>query len=495
MQSKTSRTGICAAVLAVALAACAHATRLPEVRPTPNAQRVAPGSEATTPAQASPQTSAKGPASASQPSSGSQPPALQQPPQPQQQPPQAGSQAAKPDPQAAGTQKPTFRVQIELVTTDVIVRDSKGQFVADVAKDEFEVYEDGVKQDVASFELNRGGRHTSLVAPPPAAAEEGILLPVSRPPSDVAGRILIFFIDDLHLEFRNTARIRKLLEDMQKMLIHDGDMFAIQTTGPSSVAVDLTYDKKRFADAIKRISGSELKPSEIINGPEGAEGPSEVRYRAHVAFSTVNDLLLTLDQVRNRRKALIYVSDGYDFNPFEQARMGEDPNGFFEGRTGVNRADTEADPWQNQGKQFADADLVRELADLTRTANRANVTMYTIDPRGLVGSPDLDEQVDPTEWNDYLHKSQDSLRVLAEQTGGIAVVNQNDFTKALQKIDADTSDYYMLGYYSKNPDPTKRYRAIDVKVTRPNMTVTARKGYQLKRPPRTGTPPPPPAGK
>jgi VWFA-related protein len=492
MQSKTTRTGICAAVLAVALAGCAHAARLPEVRPTPNAQQGAPGSKAATPAQGSPQTSAKGPASASQPPSGSQPPAS---PQPQQPPPQAGSQTTRPDPQAAGTQKPTFRVQIELVTTDVIVRDSKGQFVPDVAKDEFEVYEDGVKQDVASFELNRGGRHTSLVAPPPAAVEEGILLPVSRPPSDVAGRILIFFIDDLHLEFRNTARIRKLLEDMQKTLIHDGDMFAIQTTGPSSVAVDLTYDKKRFAEAIKRISGSELKPSEIINGPESAEGPSEVRYRAHVAFSTVNDLLLTLDQVRNRRKALIYVSDGYDFNPFEQARMGEDPNGIFAGRTGVNRADTEADPWQNQGKQFADADLVHELADLTRTANRANVTMYTIDPRGLVGGSDLDEQVDPTEWNDYLHKSQDSLRVLAEQTGGIAVINQNDFSKALQKIDADTSDYYMLGYYSKNPDPTRRYRTIDVKVKRPNMNVTSRKGYQLKRPPKTGTPPPPPAGK
>jgi VWFA-related protein len=499
MQSKTTRTGICAAVLAVAMVGCAHAARLPEVRPTPNAQQEPPGSKATTPAQASPPTFAKGPAAASQPPSGSQPPALQQQPQPQQQPPQAGSQTTKPDPQAAGTQKPTFKVLIELVTTDVIVRDSKGQFVPDVTKDEFEVYEDGVKQDVASFELNRGGRHTSLVAPPPAAAEEGILLPVSRPPGDVAGRILIFFIDDLHLEFRNTARIRKLLQDMQKTLIHDGDMFAIQTTGPSSVAVDLTYDKKRFAESITRISGSELKPSEIINGPEGEEGPSEVRYRAHVAFSTVNDLLLTLDQVRNRRKALIYVSDGYDFNPFENARAGIDPTGanvFLKRDTGADpNQGTNTDPFSNaSGKEFADADLVHELADLTRTANRANVTMYTIDPRGLVGGSDLDEQVDPTEWQDYIHKSQDSLRVLAEQTGGIAVINQNDFSKALQKIDADTSDYYMLGYYSKNPDPTKRYRAIEVKVKRPNMNVTARKGYQLKRPPKAGTPPPPPAG-
>src|SRR3982075_4486693 len=99
-------------------------------------------------------------------------------------------------------------------------------------------------------------------------------------------------------------------------------------------------------------------------------------------------------------------------------------------------------------------------------ANRANATIYTIDPRGLVGGSDIDEQVDPTQWNDYLRKSQDSLRVLAEETGGLAVVNQNDFDKALKRIDAETSDYYVLGYYSKNPDPTKRRRSVEVKVSK-----------------------------
>ena len=82
---------------------------------------------------------------------------------------------------------------------------------------------------------------------------------------------------------------------------------------------------------------------------------------------------------------------------------------------------------QKQSETFADADLARELGELTRQANRANVTMYTIDPRGLVGMGDIDEQVDPQQWNEYVRKSQDSLRVIAEETGGIAVVNQNDF--------------------------------------------------------------------
>ena len=71
---------------------------------------------------------------------------------------------------------------------------------------------------------------------------------------------------------------------------------------------------------------------------------------------------------------------------------------------------------------------------------------------------------------------------MAEQTGGIAVVNQNDFDKALKRIDAETSDYYMLGYYSSNPDPTKRSRKVEVKTGRADTSVWARSGYTLKRP-------------
>ena len=94
--------------------------------------------------------------------------------------------------------------------------------------------------------------------------------------------------------------------------------------------------------------------------------------------------------------------------------------------------------------------------------------------------PDLDETVDATEWQDYVRTSQDSLRVLADETGGYAVVNSNDFDKALKRIDAETSDYYVLGYYSNNLDPLRRNRRIEVKVTRKSVNVWARKGYSLK---------------
>jgi len=124
---------------------------------------------------------------------------------------------------------------------------------------------------------------------------------------------------------------------------------------------------------------------------------------------------------------------------------------------------------------------VRELAELTRAANRANATFYTIDPRGLVAGQDLDEEVSTQDWNNYLRETQNSLRVLAEQTGGIAVVNQNDFSKALKIIDAQTSDYYVLGYYSNNPDPLKRTRKLDVKIlNRQGVNAWFRSSYTLR---------------
>ncbi|MFN8057866.1 MAG: VWA domain-containing protein [Vicinamibacterales bacterium] len=397
--------------------------------------------------------------------------------------PPATPPAGQPANQTQG-QKPSFSVEINLVTTDVIARDGSNVFISDLKRDDFEIYEDGIKQDVASLVLIHGGRSFNLQSAPPPPAQEGIILPPQRPTNDAAGRIFLLFVDDLHLDFRNTGRIRDLFKKISTNLIHEGDMFGIVSTGPSSIAIDLTYDRKRLDEAIKKITGNGLKPSDIIQGPEGADGPSEVRYRAHVAFSTVGDIVKELEKVQNRRKAVIYVSNGYDFNPFPEGRLGEDP--VFGGRFGEDREENRNDPTMQQsrqGQQFADADLVRELAELTRTANRANATLYTIDPRGLVGGPDLDEQLDPVEWNNYVRKSQDSLRVLADETGGIAVVNQNDFDKALKRIDAETSDYYVLGYYSSNPDPTIRTRKLEVKVKRPDIQVWSRKAYSLKAKP------------
>ena len=375
--------------------------------------------------------------------------------------------------------QPTFRASADLVTTDVIVRDGRDQFVADLKPSDFEVYEDGVKQDLVSVVLTHGGRVFNVQAPPPPPAQEGIILPASRPPNDTAGRVFLLFVDDLHLDFRSTPRTRDLIKRMLRNLIHEGDMFGIVTTGPSSISQQLTYDRQVLESAMSRITGGGLRPEEIIKGMQGSQGPTELRYRAHVAFSTANDLMKNLEKVQNRRKAVIYISSGYDFNPFQTSRLKYQAEQYQLDDT----TDLQNDPFLrdiNQGQQFAEADLVSELGALTRAANRANATFYTIDPRGLIAGPDLDEEVEQQEWQEYVRETQDSLRVLAEQTGGIAVVNQNDFDKALKRIDAETSDYYVLGYYSSNPDPLKRLRKLDVKTKRDGVTIWSRKSYSLR---------------
>ncbi len=416
--------------------------------------------------------------------------------------------AQAPAPPAQGGQTPTFRVQIDAVTMDVVVKDNQGRFIPDLRKDEFEIYEDGVKQEIASMTMSHGGRVTNLLEAPPPPPPEGIILPPTRRVQDTSGRIFLFFVDDLHLQFQNTGRIRQLFKKVGQNLIHEGDLFGIVSSGPSSISIDMTYDRRRLEDAINKMTGSGMKPSDIINRGTAGQGPTELKYNAHVAFSTMREALNNLEKVTNRRKALVWVSEGYDFNPFQDSRLGlRDPSSpFMQNQSAVmqntvTNADgsTSTTPdsmtrYQQQQETFNDAELAYELAELTRSANRANTTIYTIDPRGLVAGSDIDEQVDPVEWGRFVRKSQDSLRVLAEETGGVAVVNMNDFDKALKNIDAASSDYYVLGYYSSNPDPTKRRRQIEVKVLRKDVEVFSRKEYVLRAPQQQQTQQAPPAG-
>ena len=107
----------------------------------------------------------------------------------------------------------------------------------------------------------------------------------------------------------------------------------------------------------------------------------------------------------------------------------------------------------------------------------------------LAGVVDAGQYIDQSEWRTYLQKTQSTLRFMAEQTGGFAVVNVNDFATEFKRIDAETSDYYIIGYTSTNPDPLRRVRQLDITVTRPGVTVAARTAYSLKTEGPRPTPP------
>jgi hypothetical protein len=137
--------------------------------------------------------------------------------------------------------------------------------------------------------------------------------------------------------------------------------------------------------------------------------------------------------------------------------------------------------------------IIDSSRDAIGAATRANVAIYSIDPRGLTALGDEMIEVDsfPADdpgagisasgMMDELRLSQDSLRTLSDETGGFAAVNSNDFESAFERVVRDNSTYYVLGYYPTNDRRDGRFRKIEVRVKRPGVQVRARRGYQAPR--------------
>lgn len=397
---------------------------------------------------------------------------------------------------AQQTQKPpVFRSTTDAVTTDVTVKDKTGKFIPDLSLKDFELYEDGVLQKITYFVTSIGGRILTDLVPTVAPVSEGIILPPQKPPTDQSGRIFIIFIDDMHLQPLDSIKAKNVLKDIRDTLIHDGDLIALVSTGFSSIATELTYDYKRvrFNEAINKLMGSGMTPQEIINANQTMEGPAGLRHNAFVAFSTAYDTLEQVSKIKNRRKAFIYVSSGYDFNPFTNARFkavqelyGQSRTSGDDGGNTRNELSPEdirrhQNPFEMNGQQFAESDLIAALAELTRAARRANVTFYTIDPRGLIAGSDINVNLSVEEWRSFVETSVSSLKVLGEETGGFCLCNVNSFKSGLQRIDNAMSDYYILGHTSTNPDPLKVTRKLEIKVKREGAVVTYPPVYTIKR--------------
>ena len=405
----------------------------------------------------------------------------------------------KPPPQQT---KPTFTTTIDLVSVALRVMGPKGEFLPDITKDEFIVLEDGVEQKIDSMIIDVGGRHINVSAPVSAAAPSGLIVPAPRPKADTSGRVWVLFIDDANMQFMDTPRMRDNLTRVAHQLVHEGDQFCMVSTGPSSIAVDMSYDYKRIAEEIKKVSGNGMTPQDIISALDTSQGPAGLRFQADTAFRTAYDLLRNLAQLPDKRKSFIWVSSGYDFNPFLASRdqyledlygipnrSGTDASG--SGGTATSSrppsdAMTSENPFMRQQQTFSEADLIHELAELTRAANAANVVFYTLDPRGLTAGPDLgDRYADIRDYMDYMRNTKDSLKTLASGTGGIAIVDRNNIDADLKRIDNETSDNYLIRYYSSNPDPLKRIRKIEVQVKRPGAKIVqTTKQYILPRPPK-----------
>ncbi|HEY7474157.1 MAG TPA: VWA domain-containing protein [Vicinamibacterales bacterium] len=376
-------------------------------------------------------------------------------------------------------QQAQFRATTDFVFRDVRVFDGRGRVVMDLGREDFRVVEDGLEQKIEWF-VRSAGNQIITDEQPKRAQTEGLILPAVKPAAEGDGRILVIFIDDLHLQARDSPGIQNVLRLLRDEIVKPNDRIAIVSSGYSSIEQNLTLDPDhaRLDAAIKKVMGSAPTPADVIAAASTAEGPAGLRYNAHVAFGTAYSVLEQLEKLPGRRKAFFYVSNGYDFNPFESSRLKAEMD--RSSVPGQRDSTPQVNPFESRGTQFADSDLARELLELIRAANRANTTFYPIDPRGLIGGPDIDVDLSPTEWWKFVSSGINSLQVLASETMGRAVVNTNGFAQAFRRIDAELSDYYVLGYQSTNRDPLRRTRQVTITVSRPGLRLEYQTKYSLR---------------
>jgi hypothetical protein len=169
---------------------------------------------------------------------------------------------------------------------------------------------------------------------------------------------------------------------------------------------------------------------------------------------------------------VVFCREGIDYNIWDTIGAGGMP---------VNPADA--------ARRGDGTILISRAQDAIAAATRANVNIYAIDPRGLTMAgedaieltglpPDAESLgMGVASLQDELRDQQQSLRTLAEETGGFASVSSNDFTGAFRRIVDENSSYYVLGYYATNEKRDGRFRKIEVRLKRPGVSVVARKGY------------------
>jgi VWFA-related protein len=203
------------------------------------------------------------------------------------------------------------------------------------------------------------------------------------------------------------------------------------------------------------------------------------RIRNQVSLSALEGLISYMGSLKEGRKALILVSEGYSNTLPPQLR---DPIASVPGLDNPDRDNPDAgrnDRNEESRVFFSDSMLQLSLREVYNLANRNNVAIYAVDPRGLPVSEFDFSQATVGVGTDrqYLNATVDTLRTLADETDGRAIVNTNDLAPAMTQIVRDTSTYYLLGYNSTQAPSDGKFHEIRVRVNRPGVQVRARKGY------------------
>lgn len=424
-----------------------------------------------------------------------------QEPAPPPQAPAPGEAAQVPagPPEVDADGQPIFRTGINFVRVDVIATDRSGAPVVDLTKDDFEVFEDNKPQAVETFRLVRIDPVASEYATRGIRTRED----EETAAADENARIFVFFLDDYHVRLGSSMASRRALADFVRTALAPGDLVAVMYPLTPLDAVVLTRNHESVARTIDQFEGRKFnyEPRNSVEH-QYAHQPTEVveRLRRQVSLSALRGLSIKLGALREGRKAVVLLSEGYTALLPPQMRDMSAAMPGFGNRSRNNPLAGENNPNEERARNLAEFDMQRELQDVFDAANRANTSIYAVDPRGLsTGEFDIADNIGIRQSQEALRSTMASIQMLAENTDGRAIVNSNDLARGLQQIVRDSSAYYLLGYNSTPAPQDGKFHAIRVRAKRPGVQIRARKGYwaltaeettRAVAPPKAAGPPP-----
>lgn len=394
------------------------------------------------------------------------------------QPPPSGEGAQgqpRQSPPQGQAQQPTFRAGVNFVRVDVIVTGRDGQPVENLTQADFEVTEDGKPQAIETFRFVSVSGFTGPGEPAPREIRTDYDEESEAGKDDV--RLFAIFLDEYHVRKGASLSVKKPLIHFLQTQVGDRDMVGIMYPLTPITAVRMTRNRQELISAIEQFEGRkyDYRPRNEMED-KYAMYPAAVveRIRNQVSMSALQSLVLRMGGLREGRKAVILVSEGYSNILPPQLR---DPIAAYPGYNNPNRGNAMAES-DERADFFANLDIYQELQRVYDVANRSNTTIYALDPRGLTPFEfDINEGVNFRDDKRYLDSTMDTLRTLAEETDGRAIVSRNDLDRGLAQVVRDSSAYYLIGYNSTQPRADGKFHEIKVRLKKPGLDVRARKGY------------------
>ena len=328
-------------------------------------------------------------------------------------------------------QQPVFRAGVNFVRVDVIVTDRKGEPVTNLTKDDFEVFEDGKAQVIDQFRLiDATGAGRDELPARELRTRDDELFDAER--EDV--RVFAILLDDYHVPRGRSMAVRDTLVEFIREQVRPNDLLTVMYPMTPVTTLTFTRDHESVIRAVRLFEGrkGDYTPRNAAEEQHYRNLPAIERIRSDVAADALSALSVRLGSLREGRKSIILVSDGFGAS-------------------------------------------LQRLREVNRDANRNNVSIYPFDPCGLVAPGGFSPNGRPDCSANRFRR--DVLLQLAEETDGRAIVNRNSLSAGLAQIGRDSSYYYLLGYTSPQPATDGKFHEIRVRLKTRGLDVRARKGY------------------